>query len=113
MDDFVGRVKEIQDITNRLISRSNTSTVVIVYGLRAIGKSSIVRQICHRIQDFEVEWVDLKNVGEGIKILEPLALSILKESLSLLGNEDIHEVFDGVVKRILTQNLSNEPSHCL
>lgn len=113
MDDFVGRVKEIQDITNRLISRSNTSTVVIVYGLKAIGKSSIVRQICHRIQDFEVEWVDLKNVGEGIKILEPLALSILKESLSLLGNEDIHEVFDGVVKRILTTLKNSQPKHLI
>lgn len=113
MDDFVGRVKEIQDITNRLISRSNTSTVVIVYGLRAIGKSSIVRQICHRIQDFEVELVDLKNVGEGIKILEPLALSILKESLSLLGNEDIHEVFDGVVKRILTTLKNSQTKHLI
>lgn len=48
-----------------------------------------------------MEWVDLKNVGEGIKILEFFVLLILKESLSLLGNEDIYEVFDGLVKRIL------------
>uniref|UniRef100_K1PPD3 Uncharacterized protein n=1 Tax=Magallana gigas TaxID=29159 RepID=K1PPD3_MAGGI len=97
----------------RILRNAQSAIVVIVYGLRAIGKSSIVRQICHRIQDFEVEWVDLKNVGEGIKILEPLASSILKESLSLLGNEDIHEVFDGLVKRILNTLKNSQTKHLI
>lgn len=102
MDDFVGRVKEIQDICNSLFSQSTLTRALIICGLRAVGKSSLVRQICNRIQDFKVEWVDLRKVTEATRILEPLALSVLKERLDLFHSADAETMFNGLLYRLCT-----------
>lgn len=113
MADFVGRVKEIDNITDILCSPSSTKSAVILYGMKAVGKSSVAREVCKSIEDLEVHWVDLTHIGEAIKILEPLVITILNENHLIIDEENVDDLFDDLLERLCCRLTGPEKKHLI
>ncbi|XP_061177203.1 uncharacterized protein LOC133185928 [Saccostrea echinata] len=103
MEDFVGRIREIRDISHILFSPSSTKRAVILYGLKAVGKSSVIRQICSKVKDFQVYSADLRNAEEPIKNLEFLFSTILNERKHLPDEENMEEVFEKLLEKLCSE----------
>ena len=41
---FIGREKELKDLTSEL-SKSNKKTAVLIYGKRRVGKSTLINEV--------------------------------------------------------------------
>jgi hypothetical protein len=113
MADFVGREKEIQHVNNILCSPSSEQSVVILYGMKAVGKSSVTREICQRMKEYEVHWVDLTHTVVAIKILEPLVVTILHENHIIIHEEDVDEIFDDLLERLCYQLTGSDTKHLI
>ncbi|XP_056016093.1 uncharacterized protein LOC130053246 isoform X1 [Ostrea edulis] len=113
MADFVGRVKEIDNITDILCSPSSTKSAVILYGTKAVGKSSVAREVCKSMEDLEVHWVDLTHIGEAIKILEPLVITILNENHLIIDEENVDDLFDDLLERLCCRLTGPEKKHLI
>ncbi|XP_061179381.1 uncharacterized protein LOC133188007 [Saccostrea echinata] len=93
MATFIGRDEELGEVMNKYIK----SDVIVIHGLKAIGKSSIARRFCDLV-DCKSIWVDLKNVVNCEGLLKALGRHFLYEAFT---NESLDEMLV-----ILTENIA-------
>ena len=76
---FIGREKELKDLTSEL-SKSNKKTAVLIYGKRRVGKSTLINEVAKTFDGVVINHLCVSSTFEGN--LELIYRSV-SQSLSL------------------------------
>lgn len=97
MANFIGRKSELTDLTAKL----RQCDIVVVHGLKGVGKSSLAREYCKHIER-PYFWIDLRNITDSDEILQSLVRHFIQEAI---GVDDPRELLSVVCENIVRRRL--------
>ncbi|XP_048765483.2 uncharacterized protein LOC130046267 isoform X1 [Ostrea edulis] len=97
MANFIGRKSELTDLTAKL----GQCDIVVVHGLKGVGKSSLAREYCKHIER-PYFWIDLRNITDSDEILQSLVRHFIQEAI---GVDDPRELLSVVCENIVRRRL--------
>jgi AAA+ ATPase superfamily predicted ATPase len=76
MATFIGRKSELKDLTVKLRQHD----IVVIHGLKGVGKSSLAREYCKHIAR-PYFWIDLRNIVGSDEILQSLVRHFIQQAI--------------------------------